>query len=265
MSNCKFSVTVSLAQGAEESMEQMLHGDGFPLSPPFDKIDQEAKKNKGDFYSWNTTSCDYCFESKEDAERFMKNIRRKFKDKIEVKFQEDQERGHMKSFKSLPDGLQERISELTPKTINGKKVGIHLIDSGVLLLPEKEEHSELFRLTYANIRCKVRGKVISQPLILRSAPKMVERVLKKTKKTSFEQAKAAGWQNSDIFYDSIINSIFKQDVCEEKYNNKSCPEIGFATTHVKIVIADYFGEQFIGWFFYNENLDEPMNYTSYSS
>ena len=109
MSNCKFSVTVSLAQGAEESMEQMLHGDGFPLSPPFDKIDQEAKKNKGDFYSWNTTSCDYCFESKEDAERFMKNIRRKFKDKIEVKFQEDQERGHMKSFKSLPDGLQERI------------------------------------------------------------------------------------------------------------------------------------------------------------
>jgi len=49
MSNCKFSVTVSLAQGTEESMEQMLHGDGFPLGPPFDKIDQEAKKNKGDF------------------------------------------------------------------------------------------------------------------------------------------------------------------------------------------------------------------------
>jgi hypothetical protein len=102
-------------------------------------------------------------------------------------------------------------------------------------------------------------------LVLRSAPKIAEEAIKQTKKTSFDKAKAAGWQDSDIFYDMIINGLFKKDVCDEKYNNKDCPEITYATTHAKIVIADYFGEQFIGWFFYNENLDEPMNYTSYSS
>lgn len=246
-------------------MEQMLHGDKSSVDLSFDKIEQEAKKNKGGFYNKNTTSCDYCFESKEDAQRFMKSIRRKFKDKIEVKLQEDQERGNMRSFKTLPNGLQERIAELTPKIVNGKKVGIHIIDSEALLLPEKEEHSDLFRLTYANMQCKVRSKVVSHPLILRSAAKIAGKVIKETKGVSFAKAKAAGWQDSDIFYDSVINTVFKNDVNEERYNNKNCPEIGFATTHVKIVIADYFGEQFIGWFFYNENLDEPMNYTSYNS
>lgn len=169
----------------------------------------------------------------------------------------------MKSFKNLSDKLEERIAELTPKTVNGKKISIHVIDKSVLLHPEKEEHSVIYRLTYANIYCKVRNKVRSQNILLRSGPKIAEELMKKSKKLSFDAAKAAGWQDNDIFYDLIINGIFKKDVFEERYNGKEYPEISYYCNSAQIVIADYFGQQFVGWYFYNDNLDQPLNYSSY--
>jgi hypothetical protein len=270
MTTCKFSVKVSLSEKTTESSQEdeiINHStDHESLLPPFDKIEEEALKNKGGFRNLDKTSCDYCFDSKEDAKRFIKAIRTKFKTKIKVEFKEEkQTKSYRKTFKALSNSLPERISELTPKTINGKKIGIHIIENEVLLLPENKDHSELLRLTYANIRCKVRSKTISHPLVLRSATKIAQEIIKSTEGLSFEEAKNSGWKDSDISYDMIINGVFKKDVLNEKYNDKVCPEIEFATTHIKIVIADYLNEQFVGWFFYNDNLDEPLNYTSYSS
>jgi hypothetical protein len=271
MSSESFCVRVFLTDKDEQPVDDIIYGDGSSLGKTFDQIQQEALKYKGGFTDWEVTICDYCFPSKDSAQQFIKDIQRKFGDKIDLEYmgKEDSSKSTSRVFNKLPDTLPERIGALTPSAFRSLKTRIHIIEPESLILPEKEELSELYRTTYANIQCKTRNLVRSYPVLMRSSYRIGKRILElgdpKKIPAQIVLAREAGWSEHDICYDSLINGVFRKDILDETYNSKSCPEIIYACTHAVLVICDYWGDQFVGWYFYNENLDEPMNYTSYGS
>jgi len=269
MDEYRFCVRVFLTDKCEDSIEDILHGDGSSLGPTFDQIQQEAKKYKGNFTDWDVMICDYGFPSEEKASKFIQNIRRKFSGKIDLEYMGKKDFENPKDkkvFQELPTPLPERIGAITPSQFRSLKVKIHIIETDALFTFQSEDTKDIYRMTYANLECKTRNKIISHSVLLRSASKIFKTIFETTGKSNskLEEAKASGWTDHDIYYDSFINGVFKKDIFEDTYNGASCPEINFAFTHAVIVVCDYFGDQFIGWYFYNENLDEPMHYTNYT-
>jgi hypothetical protein len=173
----------------------------------------------------------------------------------------------MKSFKTLPNKLEDRIEALTPKTILGIKTKIHIIKNNVLDT-ENFSDSSAYRISYANILCKIKNRINSFPFIMRVSRLCVDSALDqvgKSKKTIFvyDSAKENGWTDADINYDAIIQSLLVRSVHECTYNGRPCPELRYAVTHVTIVVSDFYENQHVGWYFYNTNLDEPLFYTGF--
>jgi len=178
----------------------------------------------------------------------------------------------MKYFAELPTSLPERIAAITPKNIGDLKVRISLLSNEeCLTIPEKENKKigkDALRLCYVNMLCKVTNKTRSHPFSLSSGYFLAEKTISQIESSKIippdiEKAYKSGWTNSDISYDSIINGILIPNIHKGEVGLEFCPEDIFASTSLTIVVSDYNGKQFVGWFFYNENLDEVLNYTNY--
>lgn len=173
----------------------------------------------------------------------------------------------MKSYKTLPNRLEDRIAALTPKTILGIKTKIHIIKNDVLDTQNFTSESA-YKISYANVLCKIKNKINSYPFIMRSSKACVDGALSditSDKKTIFvyDSAKENGWTEADIYYDAIIQSLLVRSVHECTYNGKPCPELRWAVNHVMIAVSDFYNQQHVGWYFYNTNIDEPLFYTGF--
>lgn len=173
----------------------------------------------------------------------------------------------MKSYRTLPTRLEDRIAALTPKTILGIKTKIHIVGGDAIETSHFDE-STSYKVSYANILCNVKNKINCHPFIMRASKLCIDNAIQgliDDKKNIFvyDSAKENGWTDSDIYYDAIIQSLLIPSVHECTYNGKPCPELRWAVNHVTIVVYDYYGNQHIGWFFYNSNLDEPLFYTGF--
>jgi len=270
-------VRVLLTDDCPDTMAEILHGEGSSLGPTFDKLQVEAQKCGGTFSDWEPSRCDYEFPTKESAQRFTKSIKKKFKTQVDLeyfnKFENKDGRG-MRIFKNLPDTLENRIAALTPRQISGLKVQIRLLEDDCLIEPSEklkgyETIANTHRMVYANMRCKITNKVRSKPILLRSGAHFALPMMQKTfvtiddYKRERNRAIESGWSESDLSYDAIINGVMASEVDKACVNGKTVPEILFACDRLMVVIHDYEGSQFVGWVFYNENLDEPLNFTNY--
>ncbi len=267
-----YCVKIFLTDKNKDSIHEIIHGEGNSLGPTFDKIQIEAIKCKGSFEDWEPTCCKYSFPNELSYKRFIKNIEKKFKEQVYVEtisnVSDKMDTSKDKIFKSLPSNLGQRIAALTPCSINKLDINILIPDNDDNLLLPEIKYIETFRFTYANMKCKITGKIRSLPVILRSGKKLNESLYKlceaKLPHTKeIDKAFSAGWSKHDIVYDSIINSILVKDVSTETFNNDYYPEISLVCTNISVVIHDYEGEQFVGWFFFNRNLDEYLNLTQY--
>lgn len=176
----------------------------------------------------------------------------------------------MRVFKKLPESLPERIAALTPKELKGLTTKVSLLSSNSCLLdlPEEKSNSGINRACYANMLCKVTNKTRSLLFSLRSGSLITEPVFKEMEikgemPPKIQKALDSGWTKSDISYEAIINGVLIPSLNKEEVDGVYCPESIFSNTNLVIVVSDYNKEQFIGWFFYNENLDEVLNYTNY--
>lgn len=240
----------------------------------FQKIQTLAQEAKGLFSEIEIDYCDYSFDSKESALSFIFNIKKIFKNEIAVMYLGEREKENsLKEFKKLPPDSKDRLREITPSSARSLPCTISFIDSDSLSFCESEfdsnKEKDLFKCSYANLKCKFSGKVKSNILFLRSVKKVGGQVFNRFIKEEdvnekLKLAKDLGWNEMDIYYDSIINGIFINDVFKETYNGQSCPEIIFASTHANIVISISKEDVYVGWFFYNENIDEILDFTNYS-
>jgi hypothetical protein len=156
------------------------------------------------------------------------------------------------------------LAALTPTELCGIKTKIHLIKDSVTAELQNDA-----RLTYVNVLRNSNQKVTSHPLHVISSKKIISAAMKVLKDSGqniqfvYDSAMESGWTYADISYDSMVNGIILNDIASATYNGKYCPEIDWATTHVVIVICSYYNEQYIGWFFYNENIDTILNYSNF--
>lgn len=178
----------------------------------------------------------------------------------------------MRAYKTLPDNLIDRLATLTPKKVFNLTAQIHSLENEECLADLGEaakRFSKTHRITYANFECLVTGKVRSKPLILRSGRFCAINAMKQILTSEdfqkeMKKAEKSGWSEHDISYDSMINGLMVQDIKEGRVNGTECPEILYACDKVIILVHDYHGEQFIGWIFYNSNLDKILHFTHYS-
>jgi len=175
----------------------------------------------------------------------------------------------MRSYKILSVDPVKRIQELTPTSINGIDVSFQIInDPSCLIKSLSASTTKSHRITYINMECVFTKKIRSFPVILRSAPRVVEPSLKavvtaEEYKAEIENAKQYGWAKCDLFYDAIIKHLVVKDAEECFYLGEKRPEIGFASDNLCIIVSDYKKSQFVGWFFYNKNTDRLLSFTSY--
>lgn len=171
----------------------------------------------------------------------------------------------MKSFRTLPKNLRDRISALTPRKIKDLKTKIHLIDYDALHFIDDKKFHGGYASSYVNMLCKVTSNSKSHKFYLRSSEITLSQILGHDvpQKYDFDSATEQGWKKYDINYDAMINGLIVPSVFWNLYNSSSMPEIEYSCTHIMIVVCDYYDKQFIGWYFYNENLDDPINYSNY--
>lgn len=270
------TVRVTLTDQCPDSFEEIVYGDGSKLGPMFDKIELEAKMCGGIVDFWEPSACDFVFVSKELATRFINNIKQKFSNQIMIEYYDKGcEKIGMRNFKELPKNIEEKIAILTPKKILDIDIQFQLLfDDSALIEPSDslKEYKKLrktHRLTFANMRCKVTGKTRSLSIVMRSGMHFALPIIKKTFVTiddfnsEIAASKKSGWSESDFSYDSIINGIMIPETTKGHVNGKDLPEIHYACDSGCIVISDYNEKQFVGWFFYNKNLDELIGFTNY--
>jgi hypothetical protein len=167
-------------------------------------------------------------------------------------------------FRSLPGSLNDRIAALTPKYLGKLKTKIHIITEDCTISTKADS-----RITYANLKCKFTNDTKSHALLLTSSKLFIASAMSMLEtegeniKYIYDSAKECGWTQSDIYYDSMVNGVIINDIYENTYNGKNCPEIEYVATNVIIVVCNYYNEQYMGWYFYNENVDEPLNYSNY--
>jgi hypothetical protein len=268
-----YSVRAILTDLSPDCISEILHGDGGSLGPTFDKLQQEALGCGGSFEDWEPTRCDFAFPTKEAAQIFVKRVRSKFQEQVYLEFDsriEEQDGRGMRSYKELPESVENRIAELTPQVIGSLKVEIRILeDADCLIAPDSEKIQHSHKATFVNMQCKVTGKVRSKAVLLRSGPEIALPAMQKAFITiddfrrELDRAKIAGWTKHDMTYDALINGIMVQEIDRGTVYGKPCPEINFACDKVMIILYDYYGDQFIGWFYYNENMDDLLNFTNY--
>ena len=168
-------------------------------------------------------------------------------------------------FRSLPYSLNDRIAFLTPTKIKHLQTKIHIITEDCSLPINSSDH----RTTYVNLKCKSTNRIKSHKVIMRSSKVVIKYASDLLAseghniKYVYDSAIDAGWTQADINYDSMINGLIANDIGNCVYNNNYLPEIDYIPTHVTILITNYYNQQFIGWYLFNVNLDEPQNYSNY--
>jgi len=168
-------------------------------------------------------------------------------------------------FRSLPGQLADRIGALTPTKIGHLLTKIHIITEDCSIPSAISDN----RTTYVNLRCKKTDRLKSHKLNLRSSRVVIKSALQILEskghnvKYVYDSAIDSGWTQSDINYDSMINGLLANDIANCIYNNAYIPEIDYLPTHVIILITNYYNQQYIGWYMYNDSTDYPENYSNY--
>jgi len=268
-----YSVRAILTDQCPDTIAEILHGEGSSLGPTFDKLQQEAIGCGGFFEDWEPTRCDFAFPTKEAAQVFVKRVRNKYENQVYLEFDsrvEEQDGAGMRAYKELPASIEDRIAELTPKKIGTLTVEIQILeDDDCLIDPQDEKLKISHKATFINMECKVTGKVRSKPVLLRSGPFIALPAMKKAFMTiddfrnELDRASEHGWTKHDLTYDAMINGLMVQEIDRGTVYGKPCPEINFACDKVMIILHDYYGQQFVGWYYYNENMDQLISFTNY--
>jgi hypothetical protein len=169
----------------------------------------------------------------------------------------------MKVFKNLPENLTDRIAALTPAKIKSLDVSVFLIDDNDRL-SDVSKHTGYYKKTVASLKCKITGKVRSIPVKLRSGKAFGETILASLDASTQENMKSlvqsAKWTMKDVYYDCLLHAILLTEISNDEVNGEYCPEMLYSCTNVVIVINDFYDKQYVGWFFYNKNLDSILYY-----
>jgi len=271
MSQKMYNVRVCLTENCPDSIEEILHGPGFSLGPTQDKVQEIAKQFKGSFADWEPLCCDYSFSSKKSANRFIETVNKTFNNQVFAEITEIESTvnngSFMRVYKELPSNVVERIAALTPPKIGFLDVEIRYIeDTENLNLPQEEKYENFYRTTHINMQCEVTGKIRSKMIALRSSTLMnkMSTEFELQKSPEFQRAMNAGWTRADINYDALVRAVLVPTILNTDVGGDQCPELQFACTKAVVVVHDYHGQQYVGCYFYNENLDKPLNFSSFS-
>jgi len=166
--------------------------------------------------------------------------------------------------KQLPLDTLERISALTPKSILSINVKIDLLNDGGCL--NKHQIDNIF--TYINMQCKVTGKIRSKKVYLQSGLDAINSFINASNKSisdfpDLQKVLDSGWSLYDVSYDAFVNGFLTQYIKKAINDEKDEYALGLYCDTAQVVIYDYAGKQFLGWFLYNSNLDKSLAYSKF--
>jgi hypothetical protein len=279
MQDVSHEVLVTLLDSAPDDLSKVIEGDGESLGPTLDAVRIEAVKNKGELEDWEPKKATFRFPSKDSADEFITAIAN-LGMPVEMEYKEVRSAIRRTSqLTRLPDTIEEKVLALGAEDFYGRKPNFFFLDNGDCLkrvpdsMPyngkkaDKKAFFEMQRLTNVNVRCNVTGKVRSSPLFMRSVPKFfkfTENICNLDERNKrVLNAKAAGWSNADITFDFIMGILDKEASMGWDKGQASLEAVWMADT-VGIVIHDYNGEQFVGWFYYNSSLDKVVDFSAQS-
>lgn len=232
-----------------------------------DNIASIANQCNGSFKGCESVFYDYSFINKKDASQFTKEIKSNYKDrllsiKIIKKDNLKTDKSVMKTFKSLPENIPERIASLTPsKVLSSFDTKISILNNGDCLVEDKNG----MKFTYIIMRCKVTGKKRGLKFYLQSGSKAIKKFADAMENNAeIKKALKSGWSTSDISYDAFIKGVFPAQLNKIYQDNNLYHEVFLSCNTIQFVVHDYLGEQHIGWFFYNDNLDETITYANFN-
>ncbi len=248
-----------------------------------DIIDGSLKANKGSVLSPEETSIHsseskinsikIMFTSKVSAKKFLKSVelyKEKNSEIIKINDNFSDQNLSVKDNLLSTDDFREKIKSITPSSYKDLKINIAFIDERDLIeAPSNKEHRELHKSSFVHLRCKVTNKIKSKRFILASSniiykpynKSLEDDSVNKKFNVTLQEAKIAGLSDQDLSYKAMIDHGLVEDLENEKYQGKFCPEILYGFDNCIVAISDYNKNQFIGWFFINSNLDEIVGFS----